>query len=412
MVQPGRRWSTLRQWQLALEVLARLDPTEPACVVSDGADLIVAWGLEESLAPRQVTDLPSIIDSLRSGWWAGFIGFEAGASGEPTFEPLPPDGAVPDLWLGRFRHRQRIPREHGEIASPIDPEPLPARTARNRSNPNNHQPWELLSSSLDRTQYCDAVSDVLGRLRLGECFEMNLTRRLTFAAPIDPLALLGQLARRHPAPHAAFLRTETFSLVSPSPELLATWGEGRIESRPIKGTHRDPDVLAASAKDHIENIITVDLARADISKIAVPASLEVSELCALEAHPGLWHLVSTVSAEIGSDVTLGALLAALLPAASITGSPKPRVLNIIRALEPVRRNAYCGAIGFLDTEEDRGALNVAIRTFTHTQHTTALGVGGGITLASVPELEWEETELKADRLLRYAEMAWESQDGR
>ncbi|MGB2757653.1 MAG: anthranilate synthase component I family protein [Acidimicrobiia bacterium] len=409
MVQQVRRWSTLRQWQHAIGVLARLDSNESACVVSDGPDLIVAWGLDEVVAPDHVEDLRTAIDGLTPGWWAGFIGFEAGASTEPTFDPLPTDTNIPGLWLGRFRHRERVIRDADEAASPIDHESLPERNAEHGRHGRHVPPWELLSSSLNRQQYCDAVSDLLERLKAGECFEVNLTRRLTFAARIDPVALLQQLATRHPAPHAAFLRTERFSLVSPSPELLATWQDGRIETRPIKGTNRDPDELINSVKDRTENIITVDLARADISKIAVPDSLAVSGLCELEEHPGLWHLVSTVEAEIDSGASLGEVLAALLPAASITGAPKPRVLSIIRALEPVRRNAYCGSIGFLDTVEGRGALNVAIRTFTHTATETMLGVGGGITLASVPELEWQETELKADRLLRYAEMAWESQ---
>ncbi len=406
MAQQRRQWNSLRQWQHAYTVVEELDRAEPVVVVSDGADLIVAWGAEEILAPLVVNNLDATIDSLTPGWWAGFIGFEAGASGEPTFSPLENEGHVPAMWLGRFAHQLRIPAEGEDHTSPVsDLLPTPPRPATS-PHPMTAPAWELLHSSLNRSEYVAAVSEILEDLHAGVCFELNLTRRLTFAAAIDPLSLLRHLVTRHPAPHAAFLRTPDFGIVSLSPELLAAWENGHVVSRPIKGTSRDPEALSQSLKDRTENIITVDLARADLSRIAHPGSLHVSELCSLEAHPGLWHLVSTVECDIDADHSIGSVLAALLPAASITGAPKPRVLQRIRELEPVRRDAYCGTVGFLDTVQNRGCLNVAIRTFTHTDTATMLGVGGGITLASDPEREWEETELKADRLLQYVDHAW------
>jgi para-aminobenzoate synthetase component 1 len=129
-------------------------------------------------------------------------------------------------------------------------------------------------------------------------------------------------------------------------------------------------------------------------------SIRVPALCATERHPGLAHLVSTVRGERRADVGLGALLRATFPAASITGAPKPRVLQIIEDLEPVRRGVYCGAVGWIDTAHNEGDLAVAIRTFTVAHGRTTLGVGGGIVADSDPEREWDETCLKARRLLR------------
>ncbi len=405
MVQHARQWSTLGQWQEAFAALTRLHPEMPACIVSDGADLVLAWDLDETVSELHSNSLSATIDRLTPGWWAGFIGFEAGGASEPTFDPREPDDVIPPLWLGRFASSRRFRRDIHEAPSALDAE-IPSPAAGH--HPAVPSAWELLESSLDRSEFCDAVADVLLRLHAGECFELNLTRRLTFHARIDPVEMLRQLVTRHPAPHAAFLRTPTFSLVSPSPELLASWEGNAIETRPIKGTSNDAYLLANSPKDRAENIITVDVARADVSKICIPESLRVDQLCELEAHPGLWHLVSTVTGVLDPAQTAGTMLQALLPAASITGSPKPRVLQIIRQLEPVRRDAYCGSIGFIDTATHRGALNVAIRTLTHTSQATMLGVGGGITLASDPNAEWEETELKADRLLRYAALAWDA----
>jgi para-aminobenzoate synthetase component 1 len=132
----------------------------------------------------------------------------------------------------------------------------------------------------------------------------------------------------------------------------------------------------------------------------------VPALCATERHPGLVHLVSTVQGKRREEVGVGALVRAMFPAASITGAPKPRVLQLIEDLEPVRRGVYCGAVGWIDTRrepgDDEGDLAVAIRTFTVAHGRTTLGVGGGIVADSDPMREWDETCLKARRLLRAA----------
>src|SRR5207245_11309556 len=144
-----------------------------------------------------------------------------------------------------------------------------------------------------------------------------------------------------------------------------------------------------------ENVMIVDLARNDLGRVCDAGSVTVDELCGAEPHPGLWHLVSTVRGRRRADVGLGALLRATMPPASVTGAPKPRVLQAIEDLEPVRRGVYCGALGFIDAGSGDLDLNVAIRTFLVAGGATHLGVGGGITADSDPESEWRETELKA-----------------
>ena len=124
------------------------------------------------------------------------------------------------------------------------------------------------------------------------------------------------------------------------------------------------------------------------------------ELCAVEAHPGLHHLVSTVTGACARDVGLAELVRATFPPASVTGAPKPRVLQAIEDLEPVRRGVYCGAVGWIDGDADRAELAVAIRTFTIVPGATYLGVGGGIVADSRAEAEWAETELKASPAAR------------
>ena len=126
----------------------------------------------------------------------------------------------------------------------------------------------------------------------------------------------------------------------------------------------------------------VDLARNDLGRVCEYGSISVPELCAVEAHPGLHHLVSTVVGRLRPDVGIAELVRATFPPASVTGAPKPRVLQAIEDLEPVRRGIYCGAIGWIDGDAARAELAVAIRTFTITHGATYLGVGGGIVADS------------------------------
>jgi para-aminobenzoate synthetase component 1 len=172
-----------------------------------------------------------------------------------------------------------------------------------------------------------------------------------------------------------------------------------VETRPIKGTAAHPAALDRSAKDRAENVMIVDLARNDLGRVCIPGTIDVPALCTIERHPGLAHLVSTVRGRRRPEVGVEALLRATLPPASVTGAPKPRVLQIIEDLETVPRGVYCGAVGWIDTAHDAGDLAVAIRTFTVAGGRTTLGVGGGIVADSDPAREWDETCLKARRLL-------------
>ncbi len=252
-------------------------------------------------------------------------------------------------------------------------------------------------------------------LRAGECYQVNLTRRLTCDDAIDPVALYGALAHAHPAPHLTLLQLPELgpgtAVVSASPERYLRVRHRDVETRPIKGTAATSAALRASGKDHAENVMIVDLARNDLGRVCTPGSVQVPALCSVESHPGLHHLVSTVRGRLRDDVGLGALVEATFPPASVTGAPKPRVLQAIEDLEPVRRGVYCGALGWIDTsagdpERVTADLAVAIRTFTVLgapgAGCTHFSVGGGIVADSRPDAEWAETELKAARLLAVA----------
>ncbi len=245
---------------------------------------------------------------------------------------------------------------------------------------------------------------VHGLLRAGDCYQVNLTRRISSHRRADPATLFLALQQQNPAPHEALL---TFgpeapfcpAVVSASPELFLSRRGDRVVTRPIKGTHADRAALVRSEKDRAEHVMIVDLARNDLGRVCRPGSVRVVELLTPEAHPGLHHLVSTVEGRLTPGVDFADLIGATFPPASITGAPKPRVMQAIEDLEPVRRGVYCGAVGWIDIERRAAELAVAIRTFTMTGAHTDLGVGGGIVADSDAPAEWAETELKASRLL-------------
>jgi para-aminobenzoate synthetase component 1 len=200
-------------------------------------------------------------------------------------------------------------------------------------------------------------------------------------------------------------------IATASPELFLRRAGRTVESGPIKGTARtEADLLE---KDRAENVMIVDLVRNDLGQVCTTGSVTVPDLCAVEKHPGLVHLVSTVRGELRAGAGWPELLAAAFPAGSITGAPKSSAMRIIDALETAPRGPYCGALGWVDADRGVGELAVGIRTFwiDRAPDGTALlrfGAGAGITWGSDPEGEWRETELKAARLLAVASGTYET----
>jgi para-aminobenzoate synthetase component 1 len=260
-------------------------------------------------------------------------------------------------------------------------------------------PWR---SSLDADEYGNGVVAIRAAIAAGDVYQVNLCRTLTSApttGPADPFAVGDALAAGNPAPHAAVVSIPEsgIAIASASPELFLGRQGDVVRSRPIKGTASAPDGFLA--KDRAENVMIVDLVRNDLGRVCEYGSVTVPGLCEVEAHPGLHHLVSTVEGRIRPGIGWAELLAATFPPGSVVGAPKLAALEVVRQLEPVPRGPYCGTIGWVDADARHGELNVAIRTFWHTAGCWHLGTGAGITWDSTVTGEWEETELKAARLL-------------
>ena len=281
------------------------------------------------------------------------------------------------------------------------------------TSPGRAPGWPALEggwrSSLERAAYVTGVEEVRSRIAAGTVYQVNLCRVLEHGLPegVSVASLGDRITAGNPAPYAATIDLPEAGLevVCASPEAYLVRRGDRITSRPIKGTAGT--VSGLIAKDYAENVMIVDLVRHDLGAVSRPGTVEVEHLCAVEEHPGLVHLVSDVTGRLRPGAGWGELLAATFPPGSVSGAPKHTALLAIADLEPVPRGPYCGAIGWVDADRDEARLAVGIRTFWVARdaggsRVLRFGTGAGITWGSDAAGEWDETELKAARLVGLA----------
>ncbi len=338
--------------------------------------------------------------------------------------------ATPPLPCPRKPH-EHVPRPPLIWALPVDaPQRLDARQAAaflcRRAAQTAHlfcpaTTAEPPRPALDEAAFARAFTRIQQYIAAGDTYQINLTFPLFFATTLHPARLHAALLRQQPAPHAAFLELATQDgeplwVASASPELFLEFdGAGGMHTRPMKGTaprHADAARDAASAeelrgdaKTRAENLMITDLMRNDLGRIAEIGSVRVPALHVVESYPTVHQMVSEVRARMPAHVPLADLLAALLPAGSITGAPKRRAMEIIDELEHTARGLYTGNIGWLRKTPDghyEGMLSVVIRTALLDVHGNGrMGIGAGIVADSQAGAEYAECLLKA-RFLRDA----------
>jgi para-aminobenzoate synthetase component I len=261
-----------------------------------------------------------------------------------------------------------------------------------------------------RRNYMQAVEQCRQHILAGDVFEVCLTQQMERDLPVEPWQLYKRLRNINPAPFASWLHFPGFQVVSASPErFLKLDHQGKAESRPIKGTRprghnpgedqRLHDDLLSSEKDRAENVMIVDLVRNDIGRVAEIGSVEVPELCVVEAYATVFQLVSTVTGQLRTELDAFDLVRSCFPGGSMSGAPKIEAMKIIDGIEPVKRGIYSGAIGYFD----RGGamdLSIVIRTIVCKDGKASFGVGGAVVVDSDPAAEYQETLDKAAALIR------------
>ncbi|MBW9149393.1 aminodeoxychorismate synthase component I [Clostridium sp. CM028] len=265
------------------------------------------------------------------------------------------------------------------------------------------------TSDFEKNNYINTVSKVRAYIKSGDIYITNLTQRFSCNTRKSAYEIYKDLRNINPAPFAAFMNFENFNIICSSPERFLRIRNRMVETRPIKGTMprgmdagedlKNKNILINSEKDKSELLMVVDLERNDLSKVCKPSSVKVTELFKLEEYSTVFHLVSTVVGELKEPVSSLECIKACFPGGSITGAPKIRSMEIIEELEPVRRNIYTGALGYLGFDGNVD-LNIIIRTILIKDNKAYFGVGGGITWDSNEECEYDETLDKAKALMR------------
>jgi para-aminobenzoate synthetase / 4-amino-4-deoxychorismate lyase len=339
----------------------------------------------EIVAVADAQAVRPVLERMRSGGeFAGFIAYEAGLALEPKLLPLcprPGEGDLPLLWFGRFLDVAEVD------AAALLPDPAGA--------------WAGSALPLiAQNDYEAAIERLLEHIVAGDIYQANFTFPAEVPFAGHPLALYAALRSRAGAGHCGIVFTGTHWVLSFSPELFFTLDEGRLTTRPMKGTavrRSDPAAdaaeaaeLAADPKQRSENLMIVDLLRNDLSRVAKPGTVKAPELFKVETYPTVHQLVSTVTGELQPGLAPIDALKALFPCGSITGAPKIRAMQIIASQEIAPRGVYCGAIGRIG--QDGAALNVAIRTMVVRPggQVARLGLGSGIVADSRPADEWAE----------------------
>lgn len=283
-----------------------------------------------------------------------------------------------------------------------DPSSYP-RTALDTPGSHDRRGWRC---SFGASEYTKAIRAVKRHIAEGDIYQANVTARWQREHAADALEVYRRLRVLNPAPYGAYMNFGTYQVLSSSPELMMRRVGNRLMTSPIKGTvrrssrqaedNRLREQLMQSAKDRAEHLMIVDLERNDLGRVAVTGTVCVAPLAALETFASVHHLVSNVHAQVPPDTPNSAILKAILPGGSITGAPKRRAVEILSEIEPSPRGVYTGCLGMIGRGEMH--LNIAIRTMTHVDGLWTVAAGGGIVADSDPELEWQETCLKAARL--------------
>ncbi|WP_460686764.1 anthranilate synthase component I family protein [Niabella aquatica] len=376
---------------------------------NDNEMLIGAGSLRvyTSSSKDALNDFQKFIDEKRS-WLFGHMGYEL-ATSENTSHAAKEDLLLfPDLFFFEPEIVFNVKRGILEIIAD-DPDAVFQAVQQQKSGQSKTATRAVtVENKMGRDEYVSIINRLKSHIQRGDCYEVNFCQEF-FArhVEVDPFLLFEKLNHISPNPFSGLYRVADKWLLCASPERFIKKQGRTIVSQPIKGTLKrdllhDGDIthersrLLQSEKDKAENVMIVDLVRNDLSRICTEGSVKVDELFGIYSFPQVHQMISTVSGILKSNTGFAAIIDAAFPMGSMTGAPKLSAMNLIDRYEKSRRGIFSGTLGYMDPDGDFD-FNVVIRSLMYNQSTKYLSfqAGGGITIYSDAEKEWEECMLKA-----------------
>ena len=264
-------------------------------------------------------------------------------------------------------------------------------------------------SGFTREGFLEAVHRSKEYIASGDAFQVVLSQRLSVPFRARPVDVYRALRAMNPSPYMYFLDTGATQVVGSSPEILVRLQDGEVTVRPIAGTRprgktQEEDIaleaeLLADPKERAEHLMLIDLGRNDAGRVSEPGTVDVGEQFVIERYSHVMHIVSEVTGKLRDGLSYMDVLRATFPAGTVSGAPKIRALQIIRELEPVKRNIYSGAVGYIGWHGDADTA-IAIRTAVIQDGRLHVQAGAGIVYDSDPQSEWDETMNKGRALFR------------
>ncbi|NOJ17654.1 aminodeoxychorismate synthase component I [Vibrio jasicida] len=349
-------------------------------------------------------DLPFVGGAL------GYFSYDLGRRVESMPEFAAKDLQTPDMAVGLYEWALVVDHKL-KTAILVGQNTQAAWQWLNSQSPVDVEDFKLIGdwqSNMTQASYATRFDSVQEYLLSGDCYQINLAQRFNAPYQGSEWQAYLKLEAANQAPFSAFIRMPKSTLLSISPERFLELKDNVIETKPIKGTRpRGVDTvqdqanaqdLQTAEKDQAENLMIVDLLRNDIGRVASPGSVHVPKLFDIESFPAVHHLVSTIQANLDPQFSAADLLRACFPGGSITGAPKVRAMQIIEELEPHRRSAYCGSIGYI-SRHGRMDTSITIRTLVAENNKLYAWAGGGVVADSDCASEYQETLDKLSKIL-------------
>jgi anthranilate synthase component I len=387
--------------------------------------------LREAFVVPRIPGLPGFTGGL-----VGYLGFETIGWIEPRLGGAMPDGTqkpdqlgTPDALLMLSEEVAVFDNLKGRLylivhADPAEPQAYSKALRRldelvyrlrhsGRSYPDVLDPSLLKEedfvSGFTKEGFIAAVETAKEYIRAGDVFQVVLSQRMSVPFRARPVDVYRALRALNPSPYMYFLDLGGTQVVGSSPEILVRLQDGAITVRPIAGTRprgatHEEDLaleaeLLADPKERAEHLMLIDLGRNDVGRVAEAGSVSVPERFQIERYSHVMHIVSEVQGKLRGDMKFADVIKATFPAGTVSGAPKIRALEVIRELEPIKRNIYSGAVGYLGWWGDADTA-IAIRTAVIQDGRLHVQAGAGIVYDSDPETEWDETMNKGRALFR------------